>query len=246
MKKVNNIYISYWFKELDYNPSDKVNELEEEIRSVIDSPLMYNPDLKPHSNISIPRIQGMSSDKKSFFTMSSVNAFLSININDKLDIDEVVLLINNNIQLFYDILNSIYDIHILYSSIKIELITTGAKEKLISNLKLSPMNYEDISFKRGIIKDDYYINYIFNYTKEYNFNLVNKSEEVNEQDLFDRSMITSISEAKLNKEFLLTVIEVNDRYAYNVDKNHETSKDDLRGLIMEIKDILKNELYNKI
>ena len=59
-------------------------------------------------------------------------------------------------------------------------------------------------------------------------------------------MLTSISDAKLCKEFLLAIIEINDRYAYNIDNNHETSKDIIRGMIIELKDILSNKLYNKL
>ena len=245
MNKINSICISFWFKELSNNPSNKVNELEEEVHSILDMPMMYNDQLG-NSNISIPRIQGMSKDKKYFFTMSLVNAFLSINFPDSISTDEAILLINNNMQLFYDILKNIYDVHIVYSSIKIELIDSKSKkDKIVKLFNLSANDYEDLSIKRGIIKDDYYVNYILTYTKEYNFNFKNEGNII-EQDLFDRSMITSISEAKLNKDFLLTVVEVNDRYAFNRDKTHETSKDDIRGMVIEIKEILNNELYNKV
>ena len=245
MNKIKNIYLSYWFSELDYNPSDKIKELEEELKSVIDEPIMFNDD-QQLNNISIPRIQGISKDKKYLFTMSLVNAFLSININEDISDDEAILLINNNIQLFYDILKNVYNIRVLYTSIKIEMFdeNKSCKNKLIKLFNLSKDNYEDLSFKRGIIKDDYYINYILTYAKEYNFN-VSRDDKTTEQDLFDRSMLTSLSEATLNKEFLLTVIEINDRYAYNKDKDYETSKDNIRGMIIELKEIIKKELYLK-
>ena len=246
MNKIKNIYLSYQFNELDYNPSNKVNDLKDELNSIIDAPLMYNKD-DSLKNISVPRIQGMSSNKKYLFTMSLVNAFLSINFNDSIDRDEAILLINNNIQLLYDILKNIYEVHIIYSSIKIEMIDEeiDAKSHLVKLLNLSDNNYEDLSFKRGMIKDEYYINYILTYSKEYNFN-VKTSGEVIEQDLFDRSMLTSLSEAKLVKDFLLTVVEINDRFAYNHDKNHETKKDDIRGMIIELKEILNKEKYYEI
>ena len=246
MNKIKNIYLSYWFNELDYNPSNKVNDLKDELNSIIDAPLMYNKD-DSLKNISVPRIQGMSSDKKYLFTMSLVNAFLSINFNDSIDMDEAILLINNNIHLFYNILKNIYEVHIIYSSIKIEMIDEeiDAKSHLVKLLNFYDNNYEDLSFKRGMIKDEYYINYILTYSKEYNFN-VKTSGEVIEQDLFDRSMLTSLSEAKLVKDFLLTVVEINDRFAYNHDKNHETKKDDIRGMIIELKEILNKEKYYEI
>ena len=246
MNKIKNIFLSYWFNELDFNPSSKVYELEDEIKSIIDTPIMYTDD-KKLKNISVPRIQGISSDKRYLFTMSLINAFLSIHLSEGIDMDEAILLINNNMQLFYDVLKNIYDVHIVYSSIKIELFDEeiGAKEKLIKLLNLSSDNYEDLSFKRGIIKDEYYINYILSYSKEYNFNVKNEGEVV-EQDLFDRSMITSLSKANLNKEFLHTVVEINDRYFYNLDSEHETKKDDIRGMIIELKEILSEERYFKI
>ena len=246
MNKIKTIIISYWFKELDNNPSLEVFDLEDEIKSIIDEPLMYNDD-NANVNIAVPRIQGMSKDKKYLFTISLINASLSINIDDKTDNDEIILLINNNIQLFYDIIKKIYNTKIVYSSVKIEIINNDkeAKDKLINNLKLSSGNYENLLFKRGFIKDNYYINYVYDYSTEYNFDF-EKSGNVLESDLFAKSMITSLEDAKSHKEYLLTVIEVNDRYSYNINREHETGKDDLRGMIIEIKDILNNKLYDKL
>ncbi len=245
MNKIKNIFLSYWYNELDFNPSNKVYELEDEIKSIIDTPIMYTDD-KKLKNISIPRIQGISSDKRYLFTMSLINAFLSIHLNEGIDMDEAILLINNNMQLFYDVLKNIYDIHIVYSSVKVEMFDEdNAKEKIVKLLNLSNDNYEDLSFKRGVIQDEYYINYVLAYSKEYNFSVKSSTDAV-EQDLYDRSMITSLSEAKLNKEFLLTVVEINDRYAYNLNANHETKKDDIRGMVIELKEILKKEKYYEI
>lgn len=246
MNKIKTIYLSYWFPELNENPSKKVYELEDEIKSIINEPLMYNED-DSKLNLIIPRIQGMSKDKKYMFTVSLINAILSVNINENIDIDEAILLINNNIQLFYDIIKRIYDVKIVYSSIKIEMVdeSKNVKDKLISTLKLTGNNYENASLKRGFIKDNYYINYILEYATEYNFNFETPNK-LSEEDLFNKSMVTSLSEAGANKDYLLTVVEINDRYSYNIDKNHETGKDDLRGMIIEIKNILNNKLYDEI
>ncbi len=243
MNKIKNIYISYWFHELEENPSKKVYELEDEIRSIINEPLMYNNEDK-HDNIIIPRIQGMSSDKKYYFTMSLINAILSINITEDIDIDEVILLINNNIQLFYDIIKRLYNIKIIYSSIKVEMMNEDKKIKkeFINKLKLNQKDYENISLKEGFIKGNYYINYVFECSTEYNFNFDNINE-LTEEDLFNKSMVTSLSDAETNKEYLYTIVEVNDRYSYNRDPNYETSKDELRGMIMEIKELLTKESF---
>lgn len=246
MNKIKTIYISYWFHELKDNPSKKVFELEDEIKSIINEPLMYNNDDK-HINLAIPRIQGISTDKKYLFTVSLINAILSININEDIDNDDAILLINNNIQLFYDIIKRLYDVKIVYSSIKVEMINEDKKMKkeFIEKLKLSRKDIENATLKQGFIKDNYYINYILEYSSEYNFNFENP-EKLSEEDLFNKSMVTSLSEAKLNKEYLFTVVEINDRYSYNKDANYETSKDELRGMIMELKEILNKELFWEI
>lgn len=240
MNKIRNIYISYWFHELDYNPSKKVYELEEEVRSIINEPLMFNEDNK-RGNLIIPRVQGMSTDKKYLLTVSYINAVLSISVDD-IDIDEAILLINNNIQLFYDIIKRVYGVKIIYSSIKVEMIddTKKAKKKLMDTLKITKKNLENFTIKQGFIKDNYYYNYILEYSTEYNFNF---SNNVSEEDLFNKSMITSLKDAEFNREYLFIVVEINDRYSYNLDPNYESCKDDLRGLIMELKEILTKELY---
>jgi hypothetical protein len=242
MNKIKNIYISYWFDELKDNPSNKVLELEDEIKSIINAPLMYNED-NSHVNLIIPRIQAISPDKKYLFTVSLINAVLSISVDD-IDIDQAILLINNNIQLFYDIIKRVYDVKILYSSIKVEMIDENkkTKQKLIDLLKVEKKNTENLTIKQGFIKDNYYINYILEYSTEYNFNFDNK---LSEEDLFNKSMVTSLKNASLNKEYMFIVVEVNDRYSYNLDPNYESSKDELRGIIMEIKEILTKELYWK-
>lgn len=245
MNKIKNIFISYWFKELDYNPASKVGELENEISSVINAPLMYNKEM-PNNNIAIPRVQGISKDNKYLFTMSLINAILSINITEDIDIDEAILLINNDVQLFYDIIKKVYDVKIVYTSIKVELINEEKKikSKLFDKLNLIDNNHENITLREGLIKDSYYINYVLEYSSEYNFD-ISHTEKLSEEDLFNKTMVTSLSDAHLNRKYLLITAEINDRYSYNLDNKHETGKEDIRGMILELKDILKNELYWK-
>ncbi len=241
MNKIKTIYLSYWFQELDTNPAKKVYELEDESKDLIDEPFRYSED-DNKLNLIIPRVQGMSKDKKYLLTVSYINAILSINIDEDMDNDEVILLINNNFQLFYDIIKKIYDVKIIYSSVKVEMIDESKKTKkeLMTKLNLGNKDYENLSFKEGFVKDNYYVNYILEYSTEYNFDF---KEKVNEEDLFNKSMVTSLANASLGREYMFTVIEINDRYSYNQDPNYETSKDELRGMITELKEILINKKY---
>ena len=144
-----------------------------------------------------------------------------------------------------DTLKSIYDVKICYTSIKIEMM-----EEVSDSLKVFRDKYglddslEDFSIKKGFVKDDYYINYLFNSGKEYNFNVKRTDNDI-EKDLFDRTLITSLSEAVLTKEFIVKIIEINDRLAFNKNKNYLSSDESIRGMIIELKDILENRLYEK-
>ncbi len=241
--RIQNINISYWFKELDYNPNNKINELTNEIKSIIDTPLFYNKE-KEGRFISMPRIEGISKDKKYTFNMSLINANLFIN-TDFLSIDDVILLINEKVQVIFDILKEVYNLDIIYSSIKLQMVNDNNIKFIKDKLNLKDNNYEDLSFRRGFIKDEYYINYIINTGKEYNFNIL-KNDNMIEQDMFDRTLLISLSDAKLNKEFTSIIIEINDRYSYNKNKDYRTTKDIIRGMILELKNILNKELYNEI
>ncbi len=244
--KIQSIHICFWFLEMDYNPVVKIEELSSSIKSIINQDLMYNNE-GIHNLISMPRIQGMSKDNMYFFTMSLINANLSINVKEEMDNDEAILLVNNLIQLLYDLLKRIYDVEIIYTSIKLELISLDMKKKseFSQILHLNEDDYHDFSLRKGFNKDDYYINYIINLNREYNYNISKPANNI-QRDLFDRTMLISLQEATLSKEYLLYIIEINDRYAYNNDSKYRTSKENIRGMILELKDILENHKYKRI
>ncbi len=242
MEKIKSITISYWFKELEFNPFNQINEIEDELKSLIDTPFVYNEE-KPGRLIGLPRIEGLSSDKKVLFSMSLISANLVISYSD--DNEDVLLLINNYVQLLFDILKRVYDVDIVYSSIKIEMIDemNNSVSYLKNKLKLSG-DCEEINYKKGIKKDDYYINYYFSSSKEYNFT-VEKKEGL-QKDIMDRTMLTSIKEAKLLREYLLTVIEINDRYAFNLNSEYRTTKENIRGMILILQKIMNEKLYKEL
>jgi len=242
--KVNKVIISYWFKELMINPISKIEELENSLNKMFNRPFMVN-NMEVGYNLSIPRIQAINSDKTMLFTMSLVNANLSIHYNEEVSYDDIILMINENIQLFYDLLKEIYDVEIVYTSIKMELVKEEDNPCLYlkDKLNLEDMEYEDLSFKKVICKDDtYYINYMFNTGKEINFNIgVKGSVKPSQNDMFDRSMLISLSDADVTKRTFNTVVEVNDRLAFNNDGTYLTTKENIRGMISEFKEILNNQ-----
>ena len=109
------VLISYWFKKIEYNPKEKIDALTDYIKSIIDTPLRYNTE-DASRFFSMPRIEGISVDKKKIFSMSLINATLRFDVKD-LDNDEIILLVNNYSQLFYDLLKEVYNIDIIYTCI---------------------------------------------------------------------------------------------------------------------------------
>lgn len=247
--KVNNIIISYCYKELNTNPISKIEELQNNLGNIFQKPFLVN-NMEIGSNLSVPRIQTMTSDKTMLFTMSLVNANLSIHFVDEKDYDEVILIVNENIQLFYDLLKEIYDAEIIYTSIKIDLSLENnqACKYFVDKLNLVNDDYEDLSFKKVVKKDNtYYINYLISTGKEINFNIkLNNNIKPSEKDMFDRSMLISLKNANINKRLLNTTIEINDRLAFNLDEDYLTTKENIRGIISELKDIFNNKIDNII
>ena len=243
MEMIKSIVISFWFDELSFNPKDKINELQEEIKSIIDTPLLYNEEDVNHY-IAMPRIQGISNNKEFSFIMSLINCHLTINVSNK-DVDEIILLINNNIQYLYDILTNLYEIQIRYTSLKIGIVEeiNDASEVLSKKFGFAD-KIEDFSIRKGFIKDDYYVNILLNSGKEYNYNIERK-EQYTEQDIFDKTMITSLQNAQKNKEFINKVIEINDRNSFNKDANYLSEKETIRGMIIVLKDIINDKKYDK-
>ena len=243
--KIKNVTINFWYKELMDNPSSKVYELEDNLNSLFHSHFMYS-DMKSKENIDIPRIQCISEDKKTYFTMSLVSCNLTINVSDK-DNDEIVLLINEDIQLLFDVLKDLYDLNIIYSSIKFEANKVDNKvvDKMAKLLLLDKDDYEDLSFKRvRKIDNSYYECVILNSSKEINFDIPVPTPNPKENDLYTRSMLISTSEAKVGKTLVAVNYEINDRLSFNNDKDYLSTKESIRGLIIELKDFVEKRLNN--
>ena len=162
--KLKQVIISFWFKELEYNPICKVNDLENGLNNYFNKPFFINEE-EPFINIGIPRI--VANNNKYSFNMSLVNANLIINLDNE-DYDQVMLTINEMIQLFYDILMEVYNLEIIYNSIKIECSEViDNKKEIQKDILISANNYEDFLVKTSICKDDkYYINKTISLVKE--------------------------------------------------------------------------------
>ena len=243
MNKIKNVILSYWYEEMNFHPNDKINELQDAMKGIIDAPLMYNEE-DIHHLISLPRIKGISQNHQYAFQISLINAFLSCDVSD-LETDEIILLVNNHLQYLHDVLKNLFNLRICYTSIKVEIMEEVDNSSNVLGKRYEiDEELEDFSIRRGYQKDDYYINYLINAGKEYNFNVKREKDDL-EQDIFDRTMITSLSLAEKKREFIMKVVEINDRQAFNNNSNYETTMDNLRGMIIELKNILNNELYDK-
>lgn len=243
---INSVTINFWFKELLESPSKKVLELEESLNSILHNNFMYS-DMPVGDSIDIPRVQCISEDKKNYFTMSLVSCNLNIDVKD-LDNDEIVLLINEDIQILYDVLKDLYNLDIIYSSIKFEATKEDRKvvDKMIKKLSLDNKDYEDLSFKEvRKIDNSYYECIVTSSSKEINFDIPLTTSNPKETDLYARSMLISTSEANIGKTMITVNYEINDRLSFNNNKDYLCTKETIRGLIIELKNFINKEL-NKL
>ena len=244
--QVRNIVLSFWFSELDYNPIDKVNELENNLGMYFQKPFFIN-ETKPYVNLVMPRIMAYSLDKKSDLNISLTNMVSNIQVlNNFTDNDEVMMYVNEKMQLLFDILRDIYDVEVLYSSIKVELFNkipdiSLKMQKIL--LKEANDNLEDFILKRGLKKDNkYYVNYTISTTKEINVDIkLKEGVEPRNDDMLIRSMLVSLENTKVGSEILNNVIEVNDRLSFNNDASFRETNDSLRDLLFEFRKIFYEE-----
>lgn len=241
--KTNNIIISYWFKPLDYNPISRIQELEKCLDDFIKPCLVSNAPIS--HNLNIPRIQTTNKERKSFFSLSMINCIVNLNVEGK-DNDELILFINENMQLYMDILKDIFDIDIIYSSVKMEFQEKDidANKFLIKKYDLKGKDLEDINIKKVERVDDYYISYNIcsGHEINYNFTISNQEDKPTDEDLYFRGMVTSVKDAVSETPILSVGIEINDRYAYNENPNFRSSKESIRGIVQELRKLLDKDI----
>jgi len=238
--KLKQVIISFWFKELEYNPICKVNDLENGLNNYFNNPFLINEE-EPFINIGIPRI--IANNEQYSFNMSLVNANLIINVNDD-DIDIVLLKINEMMQLIYDVLMEVYSLEIIYNSIKIEFSEViDNKKDIQKDILISRDNYEDFLVKTSICKDNkYYINKTISLVKEIKVDIKLPNKAVpNDADMLTRAMLVSINDDNA-KDVKNSVLEINNRLYYNKKEDFIVKKSDIRDILYEFKLLLKNEL----
>ena len=74
----------------------------------------------------------------------------------------------------------------------------------------------------------------------YNIQVIGDEKPL-ESDLYNRSMLISSSEANIGKEYLDIFYEINDRLSYNLDKDYLTTKENIRGLVIEMQNFLNKD-----
>lgn len=240
--KLKQAIITFWFRELEYNPICRINDLEDALVNYFNRPFLIN-NQEPFSYIGMPRIIA-NNENDYTFNMCLVNANLIINLHECNDYDEVNLKINELMQVVFDSLMKVYELDIIYSSIKIELFEIIKDKKSVQeSLLISDENYEDFLLKNSICKDNkYYINKTVSVVKEVKVDIkLPNNIQLNNDDIMIRSMLVSLK-GNMGIDINNKVIEINDRLSYNNDDKYLVKKDNIRDLLFEFREILKKEL----
>lgn len=231
--------ISFWYKELEFNPICKVGELENSLASYFEEPFLIN-EKEPLVNINLPRIIAQKGDEnlRFIFNMTLVSANLNISFNN-VSKDEIILKINEMTQIIYDVLKEIYNVSVVYSSIKIEFFERIEETLTVQKelFKISNEDLEDFMVKFSLKKDDkYYLNEITTVTKEVKVDIkLPKNVKPIEGDMVARSMLISLKDSKVVGNVKNTILEINDRLTYNNNPDYLVNKDSLRDLLFEFK-----------
>ncbi len=236
--KINSIEFSVWYKELTFNPIDKIKDLEQALTSKFTTPFLVN-NREPYVDIALPRIVGNNKENDTLFDMTLINLCYQRRYHDNAMMQDAIMEINENLQYFYDVLKDIYDVDALFASIKVDVTFNNNFIDDIAKkyLKGSNNNIEDLVIKEGFNKDDkYYVNWTISANKEISYDItIQSGAKPNEGDMFSRSMITSLKNARVGSSNKNICLEINDRLSYNNDDTYRLDKEKIRDLIYEFK-----------
>mgnify|MGYP004581100385 CR=1 FL=1 len=125
--KINSIEFSIWYKELTFNPIDKINDLEQALTSKFTTPFLVN-NREPYVDIALPRIVGNNKENDTLFDMTLINLCYQRRYHDNVMMQDAIMEINENLQYFYDVLKDIYE-YFLSIGREIEVIVKKCVKK---------------------------------------------------------------------------------------------------------------------
>lgn len=240
---IEKVVLTFWFKELIENPTKKINDLENTIGSFYKKPFLVS-QMDTLINLNIPRIVTESNDtEKSLvtFNMTLCNSSLIID-NKSLDNDELMMLVNEQFQFIYTELKKLYDLDVIYCSTKFvytEKLSKKEKIELYKDLNLED-NVEDFEIKKGFESNkEYYINRSDILSREIKVDLQLPKVQISPDDMHIRAMLVSTEESQLGDYIHTIEYEINDRLKYNLNKDYRVTSDDLRNLLFEFREIVK-------
>ena len=226
--KIKDSAITFWFQKQP-NPKiyvDKFNDILKEHFfdfNIIGVPANIDP--------AIPRLTAVSSSNHSNIEISLINARLRTNFDENYseDINMCINYLKERILKLFEALKSC-DINIVYSAIFINLEEkeNNAVEKIKEHfLKIENLETVDeigVRFSQ-VVDNKFYSNISFNNSKQIK---LEKIFEGNKGEII--FTLISLNDAIEIENYLSVSLELNDKFAFNLDSNYSTSKEELLKL----------------
>lgn len=226
--KIKDSAITFWFQKQP-NPKiyvDKFNDILKEHFfdfNIIGVPANIDP--------AIPRLTAVSSSNHSNIEISLINARLRTNFDENYseDINMCINYLKERILKLFEALKSC-DINIVYSAIFINLEEkeNNAVEKIKEHfLKIENLETVDeigVRFSQ-VVDNKFYSNISFNNSKQIK---LEKIFEGNKGEII--FPLISLNDASEIENYLSVSLELNDKFAFNLDSNYSTSKEELLKL----------------
>lgn len=238
--KIKNSTVTFWFHKQSniYKYVDTLNKILKTHFfefNIIDVPDNIEP--------SIPRLNTISISNHSNIDISLINAKLNINFDANYDNDSNLCMsyLKEKILSVYESLNDCA-IPIVYVAIFINLeqkekdAVEMINKKFLKNEKFKNLNEVGIRFSQKI-NNKFYENISLNNSKQV------KLEKITESNTAEIIIpLISLNEASEIDEYLSISLEINDKYAFNLDCGHNTTKEDLLEMLNLIKEQVDEQI----
>ena len=240
--EIKNSAVTFWFNKQS-NPKMYVEDLNDALKEYF---FEFNTIAVP-ANIDpgIPRLNAVSSSNHSNLEMSLINMRLNTNFDDNFskDADKCLSYLKERANILFDVLTKKCEIPILFFAI---LINIEEKQENSSNILTTHFlkdvekfdNMSEVGIRLSKEMDGkFYKNIVLSNVRQIK---IDKIITANETEII--LPLIPLNEASEIEEYLLTSLEVNDKYGFNSNKNYNTNKSDFDRMFEITLSAVKDEM----
>ncbi len=228
---IKNSIVTFWFEKQD-NITQLMDKLNNELNSdffpfnVVGVPINFDPG--------VPRMTTSSNGNHSLIEISLISYRLTTNFDDNFNKDpqKCIDYLKDKVTKAFELLKKL-DIKILYSAI---FITLEKKEKNpIEEISSKFLKNEDFSKSdeigirlTNVLENKYYKILSINNNKFIKYTIKTDEKKQKHEIILPLLSLDSASDIE---DYLITSVEINDKFAFNCDHTHNTSMEELNEML---------------